>query len=640
MEIATTHISDSLVATVVDGHTFTISKRYSVTESVILGKGSYGVVCNAQDTSNNLEIAIKRIRPFAADAWDARRTIREIKLMKLLGAHPNVITLFDLSLNKKKEELYMMMELMDSDLHQIIKSKQVLSERHHKCFMKQILEGVSAMHSIGVFHRDLKPGNILVTKDCHVRIADFGLARMMDESTLQGNNELHPMTEYVVTRWYRAPEVLLAPKTPYSAAVDIWATGCIFAELLRGKALFPGKNHFEQISMILELMGYSGPENIGIVINDETAEFLDKRCKFEKLPMNEVFPNASREILHLLESMFTINPNHRPSAIEALAHVSLKDAEVFFDYSKNYLKPPPEDLMKFELEDFSLEDLDKIICDEVASFATPATRICSPTTTNATESATVSPYREDRGYDKTPASYTSSNAPTGKGRFNTSNYDMDGSDGPPSQAPTDSRRVRKERNDNNPFAKTNSNRNSKSRGSFEHTKSDDPNQNLRKYSIASTCEDQSVDDNITDIQEHIKQLNCNSPDEPEFAQKTQSTEQKTVHDSTIRSDPVSTSYDQYNIQGVQSYHEPKTKVWHSSSVNDKNNRQRFSITSDLDLSFGGRSDTSDVSRISSTEKGHEEEKRYPTKRRTSWVMNQLQKAFNTSVSDKRSTGPI
>lgn len=117
------------------------------------------------------------------------------------------------------------MELMDCDLHRIIQSKQTLTDQHFKCFIRQILEGIKAMHSIGVLHRDLKPGNLLVAKDCSLRITDFGLARYMDDQTMSGNNIENPMTEYVVTRWYRSTELLLAPNIPYTGAVDIWSIG-------------------------------------------------------------------------------------------------------------------------------------------------------------------------------------------------------------------------------------------------------------------------------------------------------------------------------------------------------------------------------------------------------------------------------
>ena len=110
-------------------------------------------------------LAIKRIRPYASDDWDARHTLREIRLMKLFRSHPNIISLYRLSCFDEKSELYMYMELMDCDLHRIIQSKQELSEAHIKCFARQLLEGINALHKVGVFHSDIKPGNILVSKD-------------------------------------------------------------------------------------------------------------------------------------------------------------------------------------------------------------------------------------------------------------------------------------------------------------------------------------------------------------------------------------------------------------------------------------------------------------------------------------------
>lgn len=135
----------------VNGHTFSISSRFEPRK--LLGKGSFGVVCTAIDKEKGESIAVKRIRPFANDDWDARHTLREIRLLKLLGDHPNIISLYDLSLFEDKAELYMMMELMDCDLHKIIQSKQTLTEAHYKCFTRQMLEGIKAMHAIGVFRK-------------------------------------------------------------------------------------------------------------------------------------------------------------------------------------------------------------------------------------------------------------------------------------------------------------------------------------------------------------------------------------------------------------------------------------------------------------------------------------------------------
>jgi len=362
------------VATCVNGHTFTIDTRYVLTESRILGKGSFGVVCTAYDSVRKIDLAVKRIRPYANDDWDAKHTLREIRLLKLLGPHPNIISLYELSLFLPKTELYMMMELMDCDLHRVIQSKQSLSEKHHKCFLKQMLEGIKAMHSIGVFHRDLKPGNILVSKDCQLRITDFGLARFMDNSTRRGENELNPMTQYVVTRWYRPPELLLAPNLPYGEPVDLWSIGCILAELLRRKPLFPGKSHLNQAQLIFELKGYTSSKELGFPVSAEAASFLDKKCRYKKQSIRKYVPDASEQAINLLELLLSVDPAQRPTAEQALRHPFLADAEVLHDYSKTYLTRPSPEYFEFEHTAFTVPQLRALIEHEVEIAAADAYR--------------------------------------------------------------------------------------------------------------------------------------------------------------------------------------------------------------------------------------------------------------------------
>lgn len=350
---------------VVNGHTFTCSDRYAFHDSKILGRGSFGVVTTSVDSESNKIIAIKRIRPYANDDWDARHTLREVRLMRFLGPHPNVISLYNLSLFDEKSELYMMMELMDCDLHRVIQSKQALTPKHYKCFLKQIIEGIKAMHEVGVFHRDLKPGNILVSKDCQIRITDFGLARFMDENTRQGNNKVNPMTEYVVTRWYRAPELLLSPNNPYDEAIDLWSIGCILAELYRRKPLFPGKSHAHQVQMIFEVMGYNAADDLGFVVTSEASGFLEKRCVYRKQPLQNVVPGLTDDALELLELLLSVNPAKRPTAAEAIKSRYLDDADVICDYSKKYVtRPTPKDF-EFEQEKFTLDELRSMIVEEV-----------------------------------------------------------------------------------------------------------------------------------------------------------------------------------------------------------------------------------------------------------------------------------
>jgi serine/threonine protein kinase len=357
------------VPRVVRGHTFTMTERY--TPKKLLGRGSFGVVCTAIDHGEGDRlIAVKRIRPFANDEWDARHTLREVRLLKVLGAHPNIITLYELAVFEEKSELYMMMEVMDCDLHRIIQSKQSLSDAHFKCFAWQLLEGLRAMHEIGVFHRDLKPGNILVSKDCQLRITDFGLARFMDESTLAGDNSLNPMTEYVVTRWYRCPELLLAPTRPYTAAIDLWSVGCILVELLSRTPLFPGKSHTNQVQLIMDIKGYEAGNTsaFGFPLSDEAQSFLSRKCTASPKSLRQLYPKVSPEALEMCEKFIELNPNHRPTAENSLQHPFLTNARSagpIHSQKEVHLQTPDLSLFDFENSSNTLAQLKEKIREEV-----------------------------------------------------------------------------------------------------------------------------------------------------------------------------------------------------------------------------------------------------------------------------------
>lgn len=216
---------------------------------ILIGKGSYGIVCSAYDSILCKRIAIKKITPMASSRTDAKHVLREIRLLRHLGKHENIVTLEDLIINNTdsntdKDELYIVLELLDSDLHKVLQSKQQLTEQHYKYFFFQLLNGVKYLHDNRIIHRDLKPGNLLVTKDCRLRITDFGLARERpigtkgldapDEDISQG------MTQHVVTRWYRPCELMLCPDGLYTYAIDCWSCGCILAEMLGRAPIFPG----------------------------------------------------------------------------------------------------------------------------------------------------------------------------------------------------------------------------------------------------------------------------------------------------------------------------------------------------------------------------------------------------------------
>lgn len=200
---------------------------------------------SAKEIKTDKGVAIKQVgaRNFEESIL-TKRALRELKILRHLNGHENVIRVLiqialflDCDINDKTSaftELYLVEGLMEADLNQILKSGQQLTSQHYQYFLYQILRGLKWMHSANILHRDLKPGNLLVNSDCELRICDFGLARgeTVDSGPLTN-------TEYVATRYYRAPEVVLSPKH-YSKAIDLWSVGCIFGEMLIGKVLFKG----------------------------------------------------------------------------------------------------------------------------------------------------------------------------------------------------------------------------------------------------------------------------------------------------------------------------------------------------------------------------------------------------------------
>ncbi|XDB51099.1 hypothetical protein ABFV05_004715 [Capra hircus] len=206
---------------------------------------------SAYDTRLRQRVAVKKLsRPFQS-LIHARRTYRELRLLKHLK-HENVIGLLDVFTPATSledfSEVYLVTTLMGADLNNIVKC-QALSDEHVQFLVYQLLRGLKYIHSAGIIHRDLKPSNVAVNEDCELRILDFGLARQADEE----------MTGYVATRWYRAPEIMLN-WMHYSQTVDIWSVGCIMAELLQGKALFPGSDYIDQLKRIMEVVGTPSPE--------------------------------------------------------------------------------------------------------------------------------------------------------------------------------------------------------------------------------------------------------------------------------------------------------------------------------------------------------------------------------------------
>ncbi|KAF5829417.1 mitogen-activated protein kinase [Dunaliella salina] len=290
-------------------------KRYTVQE--VIGKGSYGVVFAAIDTTTGARVAIKKIQSVFDNVADATRILREIKLLRLLK-HPDVVEIKHVLLPpdpRTFKDIYVVFELMESDLHTVIEANDDLTHDHHKVFLYQLLRGLDFIHSSGVLHRDLKPKNILANSNCKLKICDFGLARpfISDPAT-------SPIfwTDYVATRWYRAPELCGCFYGRYTQAVDIWSIGCIFAEVLLGRPLFPGRDAVSQLQIITNLLGKPPPEVIDRISNQKARTFLAAMPPKPPVPLEHKFPNADRGALALLQKLIAFDPSERPTAAEAL----------------------------------------------------------------------------------------------------------------------------------------------------------------------------------------------------------------------------------------------------------------------------------------------------------------------------------
>jgi len=251
---------------------------------------------------------------------------------------------------------------MEADLHQIIRSGQALSDSHFQFFIYQILRGLKFIHSANVLHRDLKPGNLLVNSDCQLKIIDFGLARGFSEKP---EDNIGFMTEYVATRWYRAPEIMLSFQQ-YTKAIDVWSVGCILAELLGSNVLFPGKDYVHQLNLILSVLGTPPEESIRRIGSPKAQDYVRKLPKMTRVPFSRLYPKASPAALDLLEKMLEFDPLRRITVEQALKHPYLAE---FNDPSDEPSHTPFD--FAFEAAD-TIPEIRALIYEEVMSYHIPS----------------------------------------------------------------------------------------------------------------------------------------------------------------------------------------------------------------------------------------------------------------------------
>ena len=327
-------------------HSFTISKiKFTIDEKYEfikqIGLGSFSAVCSCYDRKDNRNVAIKKVTNAFDDLEDARHILREIKILSFFD-HDNIVTLLDVPKPDNKStynDVYVITDLMETDLHRVIYSRQELTDEHIQYFIYQILRGTLYFHSANVIHRDLKPANILANKNCDLKICDFGLDHGKlkdDDKTVQNlidnpslpieysnsiiyDDSKRELNDRSISRWYRAPEAVLNPDR-YDKPVDIWSIGCILAELLGRQPLFPADNNLDELQKIISVLGSPSDSDLEFTTDEKTKTFVTRLAKRTKQSFNLMFSNANPVALDLLGKMLTFSPKKRYTVEQCISH--------------------------------------------------------------------------------------------------------------------------------------------------------------------------------------------------------------------------------------------------------------------------------------------------------------------------------
>mmetsp|Transcript_89554 Transcript_89554/g.252364 ORF Transcript_89554/g.252364 Transcript_89554/m.252364 type:complete len:700 (-) Transcript_89554:83-2182(-) len=299
-----------------------ILQRYAVLER--LGRGAYGVVWKAVERETGIVVAIKKCFDAFHNLADAQRIYREVSLLSEVGCHVNVVQLMSAVVGENDDDVYLVFGHMESDLQVAIQTGS-LHDIHKRYIACQLFRALKYLHSAGVLHRDIKPQNLLVDSSGHMRLCDFGMARVLPQHG-GADAPLAELTDYVATRWYRPPECLLKVRS-YAEGFDIWGAGCVLGELYKGRPMFPGTSTVGQLDMVMNLLGFPSGDDLEALRSPFVERMLESLPNMRGRPppraLAEVLPSAEVDTLDLIQMCLRFNSWKRISAIEALRHSCL-----------------------------------------------------------------------------------------------------------------------------------------------------------------------------------------------------------------------------------------------------------------------------------------------------------------------------
>ncbi|XP_012936798.1 cyclin-dependent kinase-like 1 [Aplysia californica] len=300
-----------------------------------IGEGSYGVVFKCRNRETSQLVAIKKFVESEEDPLIKKIAMREIRMLKQLK-HPNLVNLIEVF--RRRKRLHLVFEYVDHTvLHELDRYPRGVPEKMVQRIIYQTLLAVNFCHQHNTIHRDVKPENILITRNGQVKLCDFGFARVL---TGPGGE----YTDYVATRWYRAPELLVGD-TQYGPPVDVWAIGCVFAELLTGQAVWPGRSDVDQLYLIRKTLGDLIPRHLEIFSNNAFFKGMKIPEPDTQEPLEERYPGMGVNAMDFLQNCVKLNPEERLTCNQLIQHPYMDiNREVGLDFKNkhepNKRKPP------------------------------------------------------------------------------------------------------------------------------------------------------------------------------------------------------------------------------------------------------------------------------------------------------------